>query len=392
MTSRGMSLTPIEMLERMVSFNTESDKSNLSLIAFIEEYLRSWGLASVRVPDDSGEKAALFATVGPQERGGVVLSGHTDVVPVAGQAWTRDPYSLQVAEGRAYGRGAVDMKAFNALALALVPDFLAAGLIVPIHLLFSYDEETTCLGSVKAIEKMGKSLPMPIAAIVGEPTGLEVADAHKSCVIFTTTVHGFAAHSAKPYLGANAVMAGAELVVELNRISDDMVARGDASGRFHPPYTTVEVGVMRGGTACNILPKECVINWEFRGLPDLDPEEIPRRLNMLSERVVIERLNRHGPFGSIETKCNVAVPGLAPQAGSTAERLALELTGNTETITVSFASEAGHFQNAGIPTVLCGPGSIDQAHQPDEYIALDQFAAGEDFMHRLAKKCADGAF
>jgi len=392
MTSRGTRLTPLEMLERMVSFNTESDKSNLSLIAFVEEYLAGWGVASLRVPNSSGEKAALFATIGQQERGGIVLSGHTDVVPVAGQAWTRDPYSLHVAEGRAYGRGAVDMKAFNALALALVPDFLAAGLAIPIHLLFSYDEETTCLGSVATIRKMGKDLPMPMAAIVGEPTCLNVADAHKSCVIFTTTVHGFAAHSAKPYLGANAVMAGAELVVELNRIADDMVMRGDASGRFNPPYTTVEVGVMRGGTACNILPKECIINWEFRGLPDLDPAEIPGRLNAASERITIERLNRHGPYGSIATKCDVAVPGLGPQPGSIAERLALELTDNTKTITVSFASEAGHFQNAGIPTVLCGPGSIDQAHQPDEYITLDQFAAGEDFMRRLAKKCVDGAF
>lgn len=390
MISRGVSLTPLEMLARLVSFDTESEKSNLALIAFVEDYLRSWGVPSVRVPDSSGEKAALFATLGPQERGGVVLSGHSDVVPVAGQAWSRDPFALHLADGRAYGRGAVDMKAFIALVLALVPDFLAANLSLPVHLLLSYDEETTCLGSVDTIGRMGKDLPMPMAAIVGEPTSLQVADAHKSCVMFTTTVHGFAAHSAKPYLGANAVMAAAEVVAELNRISDDMVAGGDRSGRFDPPYTTVEAGIINGGTARNILAKECVVQWEFRGLPDLDPDMIPLRIAAASARIEKERLNRHGPFGRIETARHVGVPGLRPQPGSAAEKLALELTGSAGTVTVSFATESGHFQDAGIPTVVCGPGSIDQAHQPDEYISLDQFAAGEAFMRRLALKCASG--
>lgn len=380
--------TPLEMLAKLVSYDTESSKSNLALIAFVEDYLRAWDVPHVRVPNRDGDKAAIFATIGPTDRGGVVLSGHTDVVPVAGQAWTGDPFVLRVENGRAYGRGAVDMKGFDALALALVPDFLAAGLQTPIHILLSYDEETTCLGVTDTIARFGQDLPVPRAVIVGEPTGLEVTDAHKSVVTFYTAVHGFEAHSAKPHLGANAVMAAAELVCELNRMADEMIARGDPSGRFDPPHTTVHVGTIGGGTARNILPKLCAFHWEFRGLPGLDLNEIPDRLARFGAEVALKRLNRYGAFGRIETELEVAVPGLRPQPGSVAERLAVELTGRNRTSTVSFATEAGRFQEAGIPTIVCGPGSIDQAHQADEFISLDDLAAGEAFMRRLAAHCA----
>jgi acetylornithine deacetylase len=318
----------------------------------------------------------------------VVLSGHTDVVPVAGQAWTSDPFNLRVEDGRAYGRGAVDMKGFDAIALALVPDFLAAELKTPIHILLSYDEETTCVGVADTIARFGRDLPRPRAVIVGEPTQLEVADAHKSILTFFTTVHGFEAHSSKPALGANAVMAAAELVCELNRIADGMVARGDPGGRFDPPYTTVHVGTINGGSARNILPKICSFHWEFRGLPGIDLNEIPDRLNRFAEEVALKRLNRFGPFGRIETELEIAVPGLVPEPGSEAEALALRLAGRNGTIAVPYATEAGRFQEAGIPTIVCGPGSIDQAHQPDEYISLADLAAGEAFMRRLAEHCA----
>ena len=278
MSSQGQRLTPLEMLAKLVSFDTVSSKSNLPLIEFVESYLQSWNVPYVRVPNETGDKAALYATIGPQDRGGIVLSGHTDVVPVTGQAWTSDPFTLRVENGRAYGRGAVDMKAFDALALALIPEFQAANLNTPIHILLSYDEETTCLGVVDVIRRLGHDLPMPKAAIVGEPTMMEVVDAHKSVVTFSTTVHGFEAHSSKPYLGASAVMTAAELIAELNRIGDEMMERGDTSGRFDPPYTTVHVGTIAGGTARNILSKSCSFHWEFRGLPSLDPQEIPSRL------------------------------------------------------------------------------------------------------------------
>jgi acetylornithine deacetylase len=388
MPSSGQQLTPLEMLARLVSFNTESSKSNLELVAFVEEYLRGWNVPFVRVPNASGGKAALYATVGPTDRGGIVLSGHTDVVPVAGQAWTSDPYVLRVEDGRAYGRGAVDMKAFDALALALIPEFQAADLKTPIHIMLSYDEETTCLGVIDTIRRLGHDLPLPQAVIVGEPTMLEVVDAHKSVVTFSTVVHGFEAHSAKPYLGASAVMTAADMIAELNRIADEMMERGDASGRFDPPYTTVHVGVISGGTARNIISKSCSFQWEFRGLPDLDPQEIPNRLERFVQEVALKRLNRFGEFGRIETRLEVSVPGLAPEPGSFAETLALRLAGWNRTLTVPFGTEAGHFQAAGIPTVVCGPGSIDQAHQADEYITLEQLEAGAAFMRRLAAACA----
>ena len=386
----GQRLDTLAILERLVAFDTESSKSNIALVDFVAEYLAGWNVPFWRVPNQEGDKEAIFATIGPADSGGIVLSGHTDCVSVQGQAWTSDPFRLRVAEGRAYGRGAVDMKGFDALALAAVPDFLQAELKTAIHILLSYDEETTCLGVADTIARFGQDLPMPKAVIVGEPTGLDVVDAHKSVATFITTVHGFEAHSAKPYLGANAVMAAGELLAELNRLADEMMARGDPSGRFDPPYSTVHVGRIAGGTARNILPKACCFNWEFRGLPGLDPDEIPERLQLFSDEAVLPRLNRFGEFGRIETVREVLVPGLAPDSGSAAETLAKQLTGRNATATVPFGTEAGRFQEAGIPTVVCGPGSIDRAHQPDEYITLDELAEGERFMRRLAELCARG--
>ncbi|HEX2554593.1 MAG TPA: acetylornithine deacetylase [Microvirga sp.] len=388
MTPTGMRLTPIEMLARLVAFDTVSAKSNLPLIEFAEEYLRSWNVPFVRVPNAEGTKAALYATIGPMADGGVVLSGHTDVVPVAGQEWTGDPFTLRVENGRAYGRGAVDMKGFDALALALVPEFQAADLKTPIHIMLSYDEETTCLGVVDTIRRMGRDLPRPGAVIVGEPTELLVVDAHKSVVTFNTVVHGFEAHSSKPALGASAVMAAADLVSALNGIADEMMERGDPSGRFDPPYTTVHVGTIQGGTARNILAKQCGFTWEFRGLPSLDPEEIPARFRAISDEVARKRLNRFGEYGRIETALEVSVPMLAPEPGSAAETLAKRIAGRNRTESVPYGTEGGHFQGAGLPTVVCGPGSINQAHQPDEYITLEQFEAGAAFLRRLAASLA----
>ncbi|MBN4095874.1 MULTISPECIES: acetylornithine deacetylase [Methylobacterium] len=388
MSATGERLSPLDMLARLVSFDTESDKSNLALIDAVCAYLDGWDVPYLRLPNAAGDKAAILATVGPMVDGGTILSGHTDVVPVAGQAWTGDPFTLRVADGRAYGRGAVDMKGFDALALALVPDMLAAGLKRPIHILLSYDEETTCLGSMDGIARFGDGLPRPAAVIVGEPTGMEVADAHKSIVTCLTTVHGHEAHSARPALGANAVSAACDLVAGLNRIADLMIERGDPSGRFDPASTTVHVGTIQGGTARNILAKECRFLWEYRGLPDLDPAEIPRLFAAEVERVTRERLNRYGAFGRIETLEEVDIPGLAPEPGSAAERLCLRLAGRNHTVAVPYATEAGRFQAAGLPTVVCGPGDIAQAHQPDEFITLDALGQGEHFLRELIEASA----
>jgi acetylornithine deacetylase len=380
-----MSSTPLEILARLVAFDTESARSNLALIDYVADYLASIGVDCLRMPNADGDKAAIYCTIGPTDRGGVLLSGHTDVVPVAGQNWTAEPFALRVADGRAYGRGAVDMKAFAALALAAMPEWRTAGLKRPIHLLLSFDEETTCLGSTGFIERFGADLPKPEMVIVGEPTDMEVCDAHKSVVTFDTTVHGFEAHSSKPDLGANAVHGAALLVAELTRIADAMRALGDPTGRFDPPFTSVHVGVIEGGTARNIIPKRCGFRWEYRGVPGIDAEALVVERLAAYAREAVEPMLRRGFSGArVDTVNEVRVPGLAPEPGSAAERFALRLVGRNRTTTVPFGTEAGHFQAAGVPTVVCGPGSIDQAHQPDEYITLAALARGEDFMRRLA--------
>jgi acetylornithine deacetylase len=382
----GERIAPLDLLARLVAFDTISNKSNLEIIVFIETYLAGWGVSSVRFPNEAGDKAALFATIGPQDRGGIVLSGHTDVVPVEGQAWTRDPFTLHVEGGKAYGRGAVDMKAFIALALSLVPDFLAADLRTPIHLFFSYDEEVTCLGVIDGIAAMGVSLPRPRAVIVGEPTMLEPADGHKGVRTFSTVITGAAAHSSKPHLGASAVHAGVRLAAELVAIADEREADPDGSGRFEPPYDTIHVGKFHGGVARNVLADRCEIAWEVRTLPGSDSEAVPTRFAARCAEV-LELMRRTAPDATITTTDYSNVPGLAPDPGSEAETLVLRLAGRNRTIAVPYGTEAGHFQRAGLPTIVCGPGSIDQAHQPDEYITLEQLAAGEAFMRRLMDEC-----
>jgi acetylornithine deacetylase len=380
--------TPLGILARLVSFDTESSLSNLNLVAYVEDYLVRHGVDFVRVPNAAGNKAAIFATIGPTDRGGVVLSGHTDVVPVVGQAWTGDPFRLRIADGRAYGRGAVDMKGFAAIALSMVDEMKAAKLTTPIHIMLSYDEETTCGGVIDTIARMGVDLPRPTCVIVGEPTELQVADAHKSVVTFDTTVHGHECHSSKPLLGANAVFGAAALVAELDRMADVLQERGDPTGRFDPPYATVHVGTLSGGTARNIVPKLASFHWEVRGVPGTDERAVAAGLQDFAERVVLPRMRRGGQPASVVTRLEVDVPRLEPDPGSVAETLALRIAGRNGTITVPYGTEAGQFQRAGLPTVVCGPGSINQAHQPDEWIALDEIERGVAFVRRLIATCS----
>ncbi|MBB3810050.1 acetylornithine deacetylase [Pseudochelatococcus contaminans] len=387
----GQRLSSLELLARLVGFNTISSESNLDLIDFIAEYLAGWGVASVRIPDETGRKAALFATIGLADRGGVVLSGHTDVVPVEGQPWSSDPFRLTVRDGRAYGRGAVDMKGFCALVLAAVPDFVAAGLKTPIHLFFSYDEEVSCLGVVDGIRRFGHDLPLPVAVIVGEPTGLEVADAHKSIAMYTTTVSGASAHSSNPGLGASAVHGAVLIAAELDRLSLEYEARGDESGRFDPPFSTIHVGHINGGVARNILASEASVLWEVRGLPDLPPNEIPARLEAFVGEHILPRFRRTFSGYRVETVMDGLVPALAPSTDPLARTLMLKLAGRNRTVTVAYGTEAGHFANAGIPTVVCGPGSIDRAHKADEYITLEELAAGEACLRQLASDLSRSA-
>jgi acetylornithine deacetylase len=374
----------LDMLERLIGFDTESSKSNIGLVAFVEDYLKFLDVAYVKVPNSAGDKAALFATIGPERDGGVVLSGHTDVVPVEGQAWTSDPFKLRGAVGRVYGRGACDMKGFDAICLSMIPEFQTARLSRPVHILLSYDEETTCRGLLDTIARFGAGLPRPGAVFVGEPTLMQVADAHKSVGGYSTIVHGHAAHSSKPSLGASAIEAACDLVTGLYRFAEELAAEGDPSGRFDPPASTIHVGKIHGGTARNILAKLCTLQWEFRALPGVAQSLALQHLEDYAARVVTPKLTRYAKDAFIETVTDVEVPGLKPDIGSTAESLALKLAQRNHTISVPYASEAGQFQSAHVPTVVCGPGSIDQAHQPDEYIDIAQIEACITFMRRLA--------
>ncbi len=375
----------ISLLEELVAFDTVSAKSNLPLIERVEAYLADLGIEATRVPNAEGDKAALFATIGPKVDGGIILSGHTDVVPVKGQRWTSDPFALRRDGDKLYGRGACDMKAFDAICLAMLPMFQKAALKKPIHLLLSYDEEIGCAGSLGTIARFGQDLPMPAIAIVGEPTLMAVVDAHKSISHYETVVHGREAHSSDPRAGANAVEAACLLVAELYNLQAILEAEGDPSGLFQPPFSTVHVGTIEGGNARNILANECSFGWEFRGLPGADLKRALKHLQAHVDDVVLPRLKRYTPDVSIETHSEVEVPGLAADHGSAAETLAKRLTRSNKVETVSFATEAGQFQKNGISTIVCGPGSIAQAHQPDEFIEISQIEAGIAFMQRLAE-------
>jgi acetylornithine deacetylase len=374
----------LPLIERLVGFDTESSKSNLPLIEFVEDYLGKLDVTFVRVPNADGSKAAIFATVGPMNDGGIVLSGHTDVVPVAGQSWSSDPFTVRREGGRLYGRGTCDMKGFDATCLAMVPELLRANLKRPVHLLFSYDEEVTCEGPLDTIRRFGADLPRPGVVIVGEPTNMEVADTHKSVSTYHTHVRGHEAHSSKPFLGVSAVHVGCDLVTELTKIGEDFARAGDPSGRFEPAYSTVHVGTISGGTARNILAKDCKFHWEFRGLPGVPLRAALERFDAYAEEVRATRL-KDFPDTFIETKIEVEVPGLASDSGSAAETLALRLTRSNKTIAVPFATEGGQFQNAGIATIVCGPGNVNQAHQPDEFIEIAEIEKCIGFLRALAQ-------
>ena len=375
----------IDLLSRLVAFDTVSSKSNLPLIDFVEAYLREQEVRFVRAPNASGDKAALFVTIGPDADGGVLLSGHTDVVPVAGQAWSADPFTLRRDATRLYGRGAVDMKGFDAACLAMIPEFKAARLSRPIHILLSYDEETTCLGPLDVIARFGADLPLPSAVIVGEPTSMEVADAHKSVATYVTRVRGFEIHSANLHRGVSAVHVACKLVCELERLGEELRAAGDPSGRFDPPFSTIHVGVIHGGTARNIVAKDCEFQWEFRALPGAPANFAYDRLENYCEELR-QTIFVGFPDAGVETTIENQVPGLAPQPGSEAETLALRLARRNATIAVPYATEAGQFQRAGVAAVVCGPGRIDQAHQPDEFIDIAELAACLKFLRGLAQQ------
>jgi acetylornithine deacetylase len=378
------------LLERLVGFDTVSSKSNLALIEFVADRLDGLGVPVKLVHDDARTKANLFATIGPDREGGVALSGHTDVVPVAGQKWSSDPFTLTERDGRLVGRGATDMKGFVACALAAAPGFKAAALKVPIHFALSYDEEVGCLGVRKLIPELAASLPKPRMTIVGEPTGMKAVGAHKGINVLTTTVTGTDGHSSRPRAGVNAIAAAAEIVRFLDRLADELTREGGGAA-FDPPGTTLNIGTISGGAAVNMIARECSVHWEFRPVPETDPRRVIARLEQFVEGELLPRLRAVDPRATVATHLDVASPALKSDPHSPAVQLACALNGDNAPGAVSFMCEAGLYHQAGVSAVVCGPGSIAQAHQPDEFVEIAQLEACRTFLERLTAWAVRGA-
>ena len=378
-----MTYNPLELISKLVSLATVSRDSNLELIEFVRAYLDEHGIESRLVPSDDGAKANLYATIGPMVEGGVVVSGHTDVVPVDGQPWDTDPFTLVQKDGRLYGRGTADMKSFHAVALALLPEMLGRKLQRPIHLALSYDEEIGCLGAPRMIERIASELPRSRAVLVGEPTSMCVVNAHKSLTGLETVVTGHEAHSSQTHRGVSAVMTAARLIAFLEDMAREN-AGGTPSGMpYEPPFSTIHVGTVKGGTATNIISRECRFTWDMRCIPEDDPQIFLDRFAEFCGDQILPDMRAIAPEADIVTHIWASAPALEPEPDGEAEMLAKQLTGYNSTDVVAYLAEAGQFQQAGFSTVLCGPGSIDQAHQPNEYIETSQVDECVGFFHRL---------
>lgn len=370
----------LDILTRLIAFDTTSRNSNLELIAWVEEFLRQRGIASRRVANADGTKANLYASIGPDVAGGVVLSGHTDVVPVDDQPWSSDPWVLSERGGKLYGRGAADMKAFIALALAHVDEARAAALKRPIVLAFSYDEEIGCLGAPAMIAELAAQANKPAAVIVGEPTSMKVVSAHKGVRSFIVEVTGREGHSSLPDQGVSAVMEAVKLMSLVADMSEE--ARALTHPHFKPPGPTMTIGKVDGGTASNILARRCSFIWDCRCPEMAQGDAIERRFRAVAAEVDAS-IKARAPEGGVTITRRSNTPGLTIERDSEAEVLARALTGDNETRAVAYAAEAGLFQRAGMPAIICGPGSIEQAHQPDEWIERAQIEEGAAFMRRL---------
>lgn len=377
--------TSLDLLERLVAFPTVSRDSNLALIGFIRDYLADHGVASELFLNAEGTKANLFATLGPTDRGGVVLSGHTDVVPVDGQAWTRDPFRLSESEGRLYGRGTADMKGFIASVLAAVPAFLAQPLRLPVHLAFSYDEEVGCLGVRSLLDALAQRPNRPRLCLIGEPTELRPVLGHKGKLAMRCQVHGAACHSAYAPQGVNAIEYAARLIGHLGEIGEELARPEHHDPRFDPPYSTVQTGLIEGGRALNIVPAECRFDFEVRALPGFDAQQVATRLERYAQAELVPRMQAVQPGTGIRFEPLGSYPGLATDAASEAAELVALISGSRDFGTVAFGTEGGLFHEAGIPTVVCGPGSMDQGHKPDEFVTLAQLEACDAMLLRLAE-------
>ncbi|WP_454691030.1 acetylornithine deacetylase [Achromobacter aloeverae] len=375
-------------LEKLVAFDTTSRNSNLALIETVRDALAGQGIAATLVHNAGRNKANLFATLPAHDggtQGGIVLSGHTDVVPVDGQDWSSDPFVVQERDGRLYGRGTCDMKGFIAAALALVPEFLAMPRKKPLHLALSYDEEIGCAGAPYLLADLRERGIRPEGCVVGEPTGMQVVVAHKGINVFRCRVHGKAAHSSLTTQGCNAIEHAARLICHIRDLADAYRANGPYDTFYDVPFSTLTTNQIQGGIAVNTIPDACEFSYEFRNLPGMSPQDIQADIQRYVSEQLLPRMRAEFPEARVDIEAGAAAPGLEASEQAAITSLVRALTRDTATRKVAYATEAGLFQGIGIPTVVCGPGHIVQAHKPDEYVALDQLAACIGFLRRIGQ-------
>jgi acetylornithine deacetylase len=376
----------VSLLRDLVAFPTVSSESNLDLIEYVAGYLADLGARVQVLRDDDGAKANLFATLGPDGDGGIVLSGHTDVVPVTDQAWNSDPFELLQHDGRLYGRGTCDMKGFIAATLAMAPGFARTTLARPLHFAFTHDEEVGCLGAQALIEELTRREIRPAVAIIGEPTQMGIIEGHKGCYEYTVDFTGLDGHASVPGQGVNAVEYAVRYVGHLMGLQDELCRRAPPGCRFEPPWTTMQVGRIAGGIARNVIPGHCTVDWEMRPVQRDDGEFVKREMASYVDTALRPAMRAVSPHADVVTTTIAEVEGFEPVDDSEAVRIVSELTGANGADVVSFGTEAGLFQGLGVSTVVCGPGSIEQAHKPDEFVSLEQLRQALRMLERLLPK------
>src|SRR5688572_1931243 len=364
----------IDMIRRLVAFDTTSRDSNLALIDYVSDYLKKLGIESQLVFDETGKKANLFATFGPDDKPGLMLSGHTDVVPIDGQDWATDPFAVAQKDGLLYGRGTCDMKSFIAVLLAMAPEFAQAKLKAPLHFAFSYDEEVGCIGVRRLIAELGKRKVKPMACVIGEPTSMRVIRAHKGKLSARAHVHGLECHSSLAPKGVNAIQYAAETITYISRMAKRIAEGGPFDHEYDIPHTTCHTGVIQGGTALNIVPKDCWFDFEFRHLPADDPEKLYQEVRDYAEKQLQPEMQKVHRGAGFSWEPLSSFPGLETSEDAEVTQLAKAASGGNATAKVAFGTEAGLFDQSGIPTIICGPGSIEQAHKPNEFVAIEQVA------------------
>jgi acetylornithine deacetylase len=374
----------IKLLKDLISFDTTSYKSNLDLITYITKYLDSYKIKSNLIHDSTGKKANLYATIGSNKDDGIMLSGHTDVVPADNRNWTSDPFSLTEKNNKLYGRGTADMKSFIALVLSRVPKIVNANLSKSIHLAFSYDEEVGCIGVHRLIDMLKKNTFKPTLCIVGEPTNMEVVIGHKGKCGHEVKINGLACHSGQAPLGVNAINYAAKLISYISNIADDKSKTGPFDYEYEIPYTTLHTGVISGGTAINIVPDSCTFEFEIRHIAEENPKELVQEIKAYSKEFLVPEMHKISKKTGINFEEKVSYPGLSIDKNSELVKLIKELLNEDKHKKVIFGTEGGLFQEKlNIPSVVCGPGNIDQAHKANEYISIEQIVKGGEFLDNL---------